>query len=57
MLGVDVRSEADLLALGERRLPLGVLAELTADALSPEEAERLIIPRRTLSHRKQSTSL
>ncbi len=52
LLGVDVRSEADLLAVVERRLPLGALAALAEEGLSPEEADRLIIPRRTLSHRK-----
>jgi putative toxin-antitoxin system antitoxin component (TIGR02293 family) len=52
LLGVEVRSDADLLALVERRLPLGALAALTEEALSPDEADRLIIPRRTLSHRK-----
>ncbi len=52
LLGVDVSSEADLLAVVERRLPLGALAALTEEGLSPEEADRLIIPRRTLSHRK-----
>jgi putative toxin-antitoxin system antitoxin component (TIGR02293 family) len=57
LLGVDVRSEADLLAVVEHRLPLGALSALTEDALSPEEAERLIIPRRTLSHRKAKKQL
>ncbi len=52
LLGIDVRSEADLLAVVERRLPLGALAALAEEGLSPEEADRLIIPRRTLSHRK-----
>ncbi len=52
LLGVEVRSDADLLALVERRLPLGALAALTEEALSPDELDRLIIPRRTLSHRK-----
>ena len=52
LLGVEVRSETDLLAVVERRLPLGALAALTEEALSPDEADRLIIPRRTLSHRK-----
>jgi putative toxin-antitoxin system antitoxin component (TIGR02293 family) len=52
LLGVDVRSEADLLAVVEHRLPLDALSALVEEGLSPEETARLIIPRRTLSHRK-----
>jgi uncharacterized protein (DUF2384 family) len=37
----------------ERGVPLSALAELTRqEALSPEDVDRLIIPRRTLAHRK-----
>lgn len=53
LLGVEVRSEADFLKVLERGVPIGALAELTRqEALSPEEVDRLIIPRRTLAHRK-----
>jgi putative toxin-antitoxin system antitoxin component (TIGR02293 family) len=52
LLGIDVRSEADLLTVVERRLPLDALSALADDTLSPEEVDGLIIPRRTLSHRK-----
>jgi putative toxin-antitoxin system antitoxin component (TIGR02293 family) len=52
LVGVDVRSEADFIAVLDRGIPLGALSELTKESLSAEEVERLIIPRRTLSHRK-----
>jgi putative toxin-antitoxin system antitoxin component (TIGR02293 family) len=52
ILGVAVHSEADLIPLIERGLPLASLSALTKDALSAEEVDRLIVPRRTLSHRK-----
>jgi putative toxin-antitoxin system antitoxin component (TIGR02293 family) len=52
LVGVDVRSEADFIEVLERGIPLGALSELTRESLSAEEVERLIIPRRTLSHRK-----
>ena len=52
LVGVDVRSEADFIEVLERGIPLGALSELTREGLSAEEVERLIIPRRTLSHRK-----
>lgn len=48
-----IRSEADFVKVVERGLPIGALAELSRqEALSPEEVDRLIIPRRTLAHRK-----
>jgi putative toxin-antitoxin system antitoxin component (TIGR02293 family) len=52
LLGVSVRSEADLIPVIERGLPLASLSALTKDALSAEEVDRLIVPRRTLSHRR-----
>jgi putative toxin-antitoxin system antitoxin component (TIGR02293 family) len=52
LTGVDVRSEADFIELLGRGLPLEALSELTKESLSAEEVEKLIIPRRTLSHRK-----
>ena len=53
LLGVEVRSAADFLKVLERGVPIGALAELTRqEALSPEDVDRLIIPRRTLAHRK-----
>jgi putative toxin-antitoxin system antitoxin component (TIGR02293 family) len=52
LIGVDVRSEADFIEVLDRGIPLDALSELTKGSLSAEEVERLIIPRRTLSHRK-----
>lgn len=52
LVGVEVRSEADLINVLDRGIPLNALFELTRDSLSAEEVDRLIIPRRTLSHRK-----
>jgi len=53
LLGVEVRSEADFLKVLERGVPVGALSELARqEALSPEDIHRLIIPRRTLAHRK-----
>jgi putative toxin-antitoxin system antitoxin component (TIGR02293 family) len=47
-----VRSEADFIPLIERGLPLESLSALEEDALSPDEVYQLIVPRRTLSHRR-----
>ena len=53
LLGVNVRSEADFVTVLERGVPIGALSELARqEALSPDEVDRLIIPRRTLAHRK-----
>jgi putative toxin-antitoxin system antitoxin component (TIGR02293 family) len=53
LLGVEVRGEADFLKVLERGVPVGALAELARqEALSSDEVDRLIIPRRTLAHRK-----
>jgi len=51
LVGLEVRSEADLIKVLDQGIPLDALAELT-QSLSAEEVDRLIIPRRTLSHRK-----
>jgi putative toxin-antitoxin system antitoxin component (TIGR02293 family) len=53
LLGVEIRAEADFLKVLERGVPVSALAELTRqEALSPDDVDRLIIPRRTLAHRK-----
>jgi putative toxin-antitoxin system antitoxin component (TIGR02293 family) len=53
ILGVAIRSEADFVKVVERGVPVASLAALSRqEALSPEEVDRLIIPRRTLAHRK-----
>jgi putative toxin-antitoxin system antitoxin component (TIGR02293 family) len=53
LLGVDVRSEADFVKVLELGVPIDALSELTRqEALSRDDVERLIIPRRTLAHRK-----
>ncbi|MGH6886381.1 MAG: type II RES/Xre toxin-antitoxin system antitoxin [Geminicoccales bacterium] len=53
LLGVDVRSEADFVKVLDRGIPISALAELVRqEALSPVDVDRLIIPRRTLAHRK-----
>jgi putative toxin-antitoxin system antitoxin component (TIGR02293 family) len=53
LLGVEVRAEADFIKVLERGVPVSALAELTRqEALSPDDIDRLIIPRRTLAHRK-----
>lgn len=51
-LGVDVRSDVDLMRVVERGVRIAALDALVGDFLSPQEMERLIIPRRTLSHRR-----
>ena len=53
LLGLDVRSQADFVTLVERGVPLDALSRLaTCDRLLPDEVDRLIIPRRTLAHRR-----
>ena len=53
LLGVDVRSEADFVKVLELGVPIDALAELTRqEALSRDDIDRLIIPRRTLAHRR-----
>lgn len=51
-LGVPrIRSDADLAALVERRLPAEVIQALVRGGLSDAEVYQLIVPRRTLAHR------
>jgi putative toxin-antitoxin system antitoxin component (TIGR02293 family) len=53
LLGVEVRSEADFAKLIDLGVPVASLSELAQrECLEPDEVDRLIIPRRTLSHRK-----
>lgn len=51
LVGIKVRTEADLIKVLDQGIPLDALDELTR-SLSAEEVDRLIIPRRTLSHRR-----
>lgn len=51
VLGADVRSQADLAMMVQRRLPLAALKGLSAAGLSETEIERFVIPRRTRRHR------
>ncbi len=56
LLGVDVRSEADFAKVIDLGLPLASLAELAQqEGLGSDEIDELIIPRRTLSHRKSKS--
>ncbi len=51
-LGVrSIRSDRDLVALVERRLPAASIKALVQSGLSVREAYELIVPRRTLAHR------
>ena len=51
-LGVSgIRSDNDLVALVENRLPANAVKSLVRSGLSDAEAYRLIVPRRTLAHR------
>jgi putative toxin-antitoxin system antitoxin component (TIGR02293 family) len=53
LLGLEVRSEADFAKLIEVGVPVASLSELAEhEGLGQEEIDRIIIPRRTLSHRK-----
>jgi putative toxin-antitoxin system antitoxin component (TIGR02293 family) len=52
-LGVNpLRSDRDLARLVEQRLPLTSVESLSKHGMSDEEIYRLIVPRRTLVHRK-----
>jgi putative toxin-antitoxin system antitoxin component (TIGR02293 family) len=52
-LGVTpLRSDRDLARLVDERLPLASLATLATHGMSDEEIYSLIVPRRTLVHRK-----
>src|SRR3989442_3805818 len=53
MLGVRrLRSDQDLVRLVEERLDIGVLEELRQSGLTDDEIYSLIVPRRTLTHRR-----
>ncbi len=47
-----LRSEDELLERIENRLPVNVIAALREHGVSDAEIHRLVIPRRTLAHRK-----
>jgi len=46
-----VRSDRDLAAIVERRLPASAVKSLVRGGLSTDEVYRLVVPRRTLAHR------
>lgn len=48
----DLRTDKDLIAVVEHGLPTRVLSELGRAGLAEDEIHRLVIPRRTLSHRR-----
>jgi len=52
-LGISpLKSDLDLARLVEGRLPLSSVYSLASNGISDEEIYRLIVPRRTLAHRK-----
>jgi putative toxin-antitoxin system antitoxin component (TIGR02293 family) len=51
-LGTDVSSEADLARLVDRGIRLAVLGHIEKAGFSKQEIENLIIPARTLRHRR-----
>ncbi|CDZ62132.1 type II RES/Xre toxin-antitoxin system antitoxin [Neorhizobium galegae] len=51
VLGVIVRSQADLALAVRNRLPLATLRGLTLAGLSDQEIEKFVIPQRTRRHR------
>jgi putative toxin-antitoxin system antitoxin component (TIGR02293 family) len=51
VLGVDIRSQADLARIVRRRLPLLALKGLSQAGLSELEIETFVIPQRTRRHR------
>ena len=53
ILGVPrVRTDQDLMKLVEERLPPGAVDKLRESGLTDEEAYALVVPRRTLTHRR-----
>jgi len=48
---VVIRSDQDLVALVESRLPVSAVRSLVSSGLSDAEVYQLILPRRTLAHR------
>lgn len=53
VLGMEVRSQADLATLVRHRLPLSVLKGLSLAGLSDQEIDRYVIPERTKRHRAE----
>lgn len=51
VLGMEVRSQADLARAVRNRLPLGALKGLSEAGLSEQEIESFVIPQRTRRHR------
>ena len=51
-LGVRVASDHDLAKVVETRLPTKVIGSLIRHGLTDSDVYKLVIPRRTLSHRK-----
>ena len=51
VLGLEVRSQADLALAVRKRLPLSALKGLASAGLSEQEIERFVIPSRTRRHR------
>jgi putative toxin-antitoxin system antitoxin component (TIGR02293 family) len=57
-LGITpLQSDRDLARLVEERLPLSSVDSLSSNGMSDEEIYRLIVPRRTLAHRKTRNEL
>ncbi len=57
-LGVEpLRSDHDLVTLVERRLPVRTLTSLTNHGLAEQEIYALVLPRRTLAHRRAKHQL
>ncbi len=53
VLGSEVRSQADIARIVERRLPLASLKGLSSEGLSDIEIDRFVIPQRTRRHRAE----
>ncbi len=53
MIGAEIRSQADLALAVERRLPLGILKELSLAGFSEREIGQFVIPDRTHRHRAE----
>lgn len=53
MLGVEVRSQAELAMAVRNRLPLSALKGLELAGLSEQEIEKFVIPQRTRRHRAE----
>lgn len=55
VLGIAVRSQADLARLVRERLPLSSLRFMHESGISEQEIERFVIPQRTRRHRAAKT--